>query len=551
MTKNGTAIVRILLGFCAGTLAWGQSPGHVNYFKDSGGGFDTYLNSPTTSTQQWIYNNIAGMKVFAPYFDTKTSWYPNGYVYWNFFGIDPNSWVRYNHPEWILHDQNGNWLYIPFNCSGGKCSTYAGDIANPAFRAWWINNIQSVLAGGGYTHLFIDDVDMEFRVANGNGTQVPPIDTNTGALMTYTAWRSYVAAFAKQIRAALPNTKIMHNSIWFADATGSWVNDSYVQQQLGAADYVNLERGVASDAGLTGGTGFWSVYNFFSYVDKLHAMGKGVNLMAYSLTTAQQQYNLASYYMISTGKDYVTDNTATPSNWWTGYNTELGTPAGARTYSNGIFKRVFSGGIVLLAEPGLGSTTIQLGATYHTLTGNSVTSVTMGGSQGLVLLGTTTSGTPSAPAPPPTGGGIARYISDIAPSYSVNGWGNVQINKSTNGTPLTVNGVVYAHGLGAHAYAEQRWPLYANCSTLTATVGVDDEVPAGTGNVTFQVWGDGRLLYNSGYMQGGSKAQSVNVSVAGVQTLGLVVTNGTYMAPSWTTGNDHSDWANPVITCAN
>ena len=64
-------------------------------------------------------------------------------------------------------------------------------------------------------------------------------------------------------------------------------------------------------------------------------------------------------------------------------------------------------------------------------------------------------------------------------------------------------------------------------------------------------WADGKLAYNSGYMQGGSPAKTLNISVAGVQTLALVVTNGTYMAPSWTTYNDHSDWANPVLTCAN
>ena len=145
----------------------------------------------------------------------------------------------------------------------------------------------------------------------------------------------------------------MHNSIWFADSSGAWTSDTYIQQQMAAADYLNLERGIASDSGLTGGTGFWSIYNFFNYVDKAHALGKGVNLMAYELNSAQQQYSLASYYLISNGSDFVGDRNTNPSNWWSGYSTELGTPVGPRSYSNGIFKRVFSGGMVLLGEPGL------------------------------------------------------------------------------------------------------------------------------------------------------------------------------------------------------
>ena len=548
--KNRTALMRLLFTLSAGTLAWAQSPGHANIFVFANSGFDSYTSAPNTSTQQWLAQHMAGMTVFTPYFDSRTWWYPNGYVYQDLYAVMPGSWVQSAHPEWIAHDQYGNWLYIPWNCGGGSCPQFAGDISNQSFRSWWISNMRSVISSGGYTHLWIDDVNMEFRIGDGWGNQTAPIDSTTGNVMTYDGWRYFIAKFTQEIRAAFPTVKIMHNSIWFADSSGAWTSDTYIQQQMAAADYLNLERGIASDTGLTGGTGFWSIYNFFNYVDKAHALGKGVNLMAYELNSAQQQYSLASYYLISNGSDFVGDRNTNPSNWWSGYSTELGTPVGPRSYSNGIFKRVFSGGMVLLGEPGLPSQTVQLPASYQTLAGNWVTSVVISGSQGIVLLGSSGTGTPTVPAPSPTGG-VTRYISDIAPSYSVNGWGAVQINKSTNGNALNVNGVVYAHGLGAHAYSEQRWPLNGNCSTFTATVGLDNEVAWGTGNVTFQIWADGKLAYNSGYMQGGSPAKTLNISVAGVQTLALVVTNGTYMAPSWTTYNDHSDWANPVLTCAN
>jgi len=137
----------------------------------------------------------------------------------------------------------------------------------------------------------------------------------------------------------------------------------------------------------------------------------------------------------------------------------------------------------------------------------------------------------------------------MSPDYSVNGWGDVHVNSSTNGNSLNIGGVWFGHGLGVHAYSEQRYSLSGNCTSFTATVGVDGEIPYNVGNVDFQVWGDGKLLYNSGFVQGGWAGVPVQANVSGVQTLSLVVTNGTWMAPSNTTYDDHSDWGDPILNC--
>jgi hypothetical protein len=556
MTTKKTAALRLLMGLCVGTLAWGQNSGHVNFFVYANTGFDGFTSSPSNWTEQWLNQHMAGMTVFSPFFDRNTWWYQNGFVYQDLYAVQPGSWVQGAHPEWIAHDQNGNWLYIPWNCGGGSCPQYAGDISNASFRSWWIGNVQSTISSGGYSRLWIDDVNMEFRIGDGWGNQVAPIDSNTGQVMSYDSWRWYIAKFTQEIRAALPNVKIMHNSIWFADSSGAWASDGAIQQQIASADYVNLERAVASDSGLTGGTGFWSVYNFFKYVDNVHALGRGVNLMAYDLNNWQQQYNLASYYMISSGSDFVGDWSSNPNSWWSGYDTDLGTALGPRTYSNGVYTRMFSGGMVLLGDPGLGTQTVQLPGSYQTLDGNWVTSVSLSGSQGIVLLGSNSaSSAPAAPSSAPvysasSGSGVARYISDMSPDYSVNGWGDAHVNSSTNGNSLSIGGVWFGHGLGVHAYSEQRWSLGGNCSTFTATVGVDGEVPYNVGSVDFQVWGDGRLLYNSGFVSGGWAGAAVNVNLSGVQSISLVATNGTWMASSDTTYDDHSDWGDPVLTCA-
>ena len=65
-----------------------------------------------------------------------------------------------------------------------------------------------------------------------------------------------------------------------------------------------------------------------------------------------------------------------------------------------------------------------------------------------------------------------------------------------DGLPITLNGVVYAKGLGAHAASDIRYTMNA-CSLFTAKVGVDDEVGA-LGSVVFQVFTDGTKVYDSG-----------------------------------------------------
>lgn len=554
MTKRRTALLGTVATLFAGSALWAQSgnPGSVNFLEYAQSSFDAYTEAPTTSQQQWMRQELSRMVVWSPYFDTRTSWFPNANFYQDLYAIYPGTAVQYTNPEWILKDGYGNWLYIPFACSGGTCSQYAADIGNPAFRAWWISQAQDAFNRGNYAGMFVDDVNMNFNVSDGNGNLVAPIDSNTGQTMTYTAWRSYVATFTQQIRAAFPSKSIIHNSIWYAGPAGVLDADPYIQSEIAAANTINMERGIASDGGLTGGTGPWSVYALFAFVDRVHASaaGKGVNFGEYTVTPVQQMYGLAGYFLLSNGNDYVSDLTVTPDNWFNGYDVTLGTPLGARTYNNGVFQRNFTGGIVLLGEPGLATQTIQLGGSFQVLNGGTVTSVTLSGSQGIILLGNT-NGTVSGTPPPPPPTGVTRYLSDITPNYSVNGYGAVQINKSTGGTPLSIDGVKYAHGLGVNAYSEQHWALWKNCTSFTATVGVDSVVPSTLGHIDFQVWGDSTLLYDSGYMHGWSPAGSVKVNLVGYQTLSLVVTNGTYMAPAWTTYNDNGDWGNPVVVCNN
>ncbi|WP_240740919.1 NPCBM/NEW2 domain-containing protein [Deinococcus sp. Arct2-2] len=139
-------------------------------------------------------------------------------------------------------------------------------------------------------------------------------------------------------------------------------------------------------------------------------------------------------------------------------------------------------------------------------------------------------------------------------SFARNSWGPVERNasngeqKAGDGTPLTLNGKMYAQGYGVHAGSELRFSLAgtggAQCNNFTADIGIDDEVGS-RGSVVLQVYGDGVKLYDSGVLTGDSATKRVNVGVVGRQELRLIVTDA---------GNgisfDHADWADPRLECA-
>ena len=375
-----------------------SSAGDVRVVKGADSNFDAFTADSTYSP--FINSHFWRMRVYSPYFDSRTSWYHRGWTYQNLYAIYNGSSLATDHPEWILKDANARKLYIPFDCSGGTCTQFAGDIGNPAFRAYWIARTKAIVAGG-YQGVFIDDVNLNPTVSDGSGAHVMPQDPRTGTTMTDTDWRRYMAEFTEQIRAAMPNVEITHNAVWYAGPTDTRDRDPYVARELAAADYIDIERGI-NDAGLTASGCPWGLTCLLDYVDRLHSMGKGIILDAYSGTTSGRMYGLAGYFLLSTGKDALAENIGTtPNDWWHGYDTNLGEPTGPRYSWNGLLRRDFANGVVLLNLPGSATTTATLPDAYDVVDGARGTrTVTLAGASGAVMVRTTGSAPPAAaPAP--------------------------------------------------------------------------------------------------------------------------------------------------------
>jgi hypothetical protein len=130
-----------------------------------------------------------------------------------------------------------------------------------------------------------------------------------------------------------------------------------------------------------------------------------------------------------------------------------------------------------------------------------------------------------------------------------NGWGPAERDTANgesaagDGTPITLEGVVYERGVGAHAFSRIELYTGGRCDRFTAQVGVDDS-RGRNGSITFEVHAGDQKVYDSGLMTGTSPTKPVDVPVTGARYVSLVVTDG---------GNgknaDHGNWAEAKLHC--
>ena len=152
----------------------------------------------------------------------------------------------------------------------------------------------------------------------------------------------------------------------------------------------------------------------------------------------------------------------------------------------------------------------------------------------------------SGSTPPPPG---TSFLSDLTWTSMSNHCGPVEKDRSNgncaagDGLTMSINGTSYTKGLGGHATSDVSYFLGGNCTRFKASIGIDDEVPGTNGLVTFQVYADSTLAFQSTAMNGTSPTQLVDVSVQGASQLRLVLDAGA--DANW----DHADWALARVEC--
>jgi hypothetical protein len=356
--------------------------GRLHLVRNARSDFDRFITGSSPSVRTFIRGHYWRMRGYPPFFDQALRWAPPTDFYADLYALHPSlkrdRRLVARHPDWVLRNAAGRKLYIPWNCDGRRCSAWAADPGNRAWRARWIGRARAQLAKG-YAGVYIDNVNMELRVSDGSGREVAPIDPRTGRPMQLADWRRYVAGFTEAIRAALPRAEIVHNVIWFAG------QDKYVAREVQSTDVVEFERG-CSDSGLVAGPSRFGFETFLSQIDWVHSRNVSVVLEPYGDDPVAREYNLACYLLVSSGGDAIASDFETdPGEWWSGWGVDLGIATGFRYPWNGLWRRDFADGIALLNQPGQPAITVQLPGLYRDLSGNLVAAVTLGAAQGTVL----------------------------------------------------------------------------------------------------------------------------------------------------------------------
>lgn len=132
-----------------------------------------------------------------------------------------------------------------------------------------------------------------------------------------------------------------------------------------------------------------------------------------------------------------------------------------------------------------------------------------------------------AGSPDPVPEADTVYLSDLPWESARAGWtpnrdGLPRRNKDVEDHVLRLGSRKFRKGIGTHAPSEIVCRLDGRYARFLAEVGGAE---AG-GTVVFEVYGDEKLLFESGLMHGLKGSKPVDVSVAGVRRLRLVVTDG-------------------------
>ena len=145
---------------------------------------------------------------------------------------------------------------------------------------------------------------------------------------------------------------------------------------------------------------------------------------------------------------------------------------------------------------------------------------------------------------PQVGSAGSIHLNRMKWEKATNGQGAPELNRangggeSGDGKLMSIDGQGYFRGIGVKADSAIKFRLDGKYKTFVSDIGLDDS-SKGKGSVRFQVWADGKKLFDSGEVRGTGKARTISVPVAGKQELWLVVTDAE-------DGNahDYANWAN-------
>lgn len=294
-----------------------------------------------------------------------------------------------NHPSWFLTDKNGNRIQ-----RAGYAGDFLMDLGNPAYQQACIAQAIGAAKHAGFDGIFYDGFDAALL-------WLVPAGVSSVKYPTVSAWQAATSSFiAATVPAAHAQGVLVFGNIGGATFTpGLW------QQWAGVLDGAIEESWTDGRLGLAQQIPDWPAK--LANIAWSDAHGKYALVHSWNTTQAGNVYGLASMMLVANGRtSYSTSNGnyVSAEAWYPEYSTaqQLGAALGAYSkLSNGVYARQFASGMVLVNPTAKTVPSFSLGGTYSGSGLTKVTSVSMGPTSGLILLGAG-HGPSVAPPPPPT-----------------------------------------------------------------------------------------------------------------------------------------------------
>jgi hypothetical protein len=279
-----------------------------------------------------------------------------------------------NHPDWFLRDASGNPLV--FN---DYPTSYVMDVGNKAYQDDGAARISAEAKGDGFDGIFLDDANASLRwvIAGGSSACV--------SYPTTAQWQAAVYSFLSNVAPQLHQAGLLV----VANIGGSTITPRLWQTWNGPLD------GAMEESFTNGGTGEDSIENGRWAPKLTHARWSEANAKisldhAVTRTRAVARYALATMLLAARGENLFSASTGYVREvWWPEYTSaeSLGRPTGAyRLLRNGVYRREFTNGVVLVNPHERTASRVVLGGTFSGSGLDKVTDVSLKPTSGVVLV---------------------------------------------------------------------------------------------------------------------------------------------------------------------
>jgi putative glycosyl hydrolase-like family 15 (GHL15) protein len=287
-------------------------------------------------------------------------------------------WASYtdataHHPDWFLRDRNGKQLVFK-----DYPTSRVMDVGNPLYQDAGAARVIRLARSDGFDGVFLDDANASLRWVIAGGSAA------CATYPTTAKWQSAVYSFLANVGPQLRRAGLLA----VANIGGSTITSGLWQKWNGPID------GAMEESFTNGGTGPDSMANGQWPAKLSHALWSEENgkiSLDHAVTGTRRgaRYALATMLLVARGENLFSASLGYSREvWWPEYHTanSLGRPLGDyRVLSNGVFRRDFTNGVVLV-NPGIRRAgSVRLGGRYSGSGLRRVAAVSLASTSGVVL----------------------------------------------------------------------------------------------------------------------------------------------------------------------